>query len=58
MKKTAAVLAAAMALTISVYASPQTEFAKGHMEKGILLLEQYKLLYTNDSIPQINNYAA
>lgn len=36
----------------------QTEFAKGHMEKGILLLEQYKLLYTNDSIPQINNYAA
>lgn len=35
----------------------QTEFAKGHMEKGILLLEQYKLLYTNDSIPQINNYA-
>ena len=36
----------------------QTEFAKGHMEKGILLREQYKLLYTNDSIPQINNYAA
>ena len=36
----------------------QTEYAKGHMEKGILLLEQYKLLYTNDSIPQINNYAA
>ena len=29
MKKTAAVLAAAMALTISVYASPKTEFAKG-----------------------------
>ena len=28
------------------------------LEKGILLLEQYKLLYTNDSIPQINNYAA
>lgn len=28
------------------------------MEKGIFLLEQYQLLYTNDSIPQINNYAA
>lgn len=24
---------------------------------GISLLEQYQLLYTNDSIPQINNYA-
>lgn len=36
----------------------QTKLAKEHMEKGILLLEQYKLLYTNDSIPQINNYAA
>lgn len=36
----------------------QTELAKDHMEKGILLLEQYNLLYTNDSIPQINNYAA
>lgn len=36
----------------------QTELAKEHMEKGILLLEQYHLLYTNDSIPQINNYAA
>ncbi len=36
----------------------QTEFAKEHMEKGILLLEQYQLIYTNDSIPQINNYAA
>ena len=36
----------------------QTELAKEHMEKGILLLEQYKLLHTNDSIPQINNYAA
>ena len=36
----------------------QTELAKNHMEKGILLLEQYNLLYTNDSIPQINNYAA
>ena len=28
------------------------------MERGIFLLEQYQLLYTNDSIPQINNYAA
>lgn len=36
----------------------QTELAKEHMQKGILLLEQYQLLYTNDSIPQINNYAA
>lgn len=36
----------------------QTELAKEHMEKGILLLEQYHLFYTNDSIPQINNYAA
>ena len=36
----------------------QTELAKEHMEKGILLLDQYHLLYTNDSIPQINNYAA
>ena len=27
------------------------------MEMGISLLEQYQLLYTNDSIPQINNYA-
>ena len=36
----------------------QTERAKEHMEKGIFLLEQYQLLYTNDSIPQINNYAA
>lgn len=36
----------------------QTELAKEHMEKGILLLEQYQLLYTNDSVPQINNYAA
>ena len=24
---------------------------------GISLLQQYQLLYTNDSIPQINNYA-
>ena len=29
MKKTMAVLAAAAALTMSVYASPQTEFTKG-----------------------------
>lgn len=36
----------------------QEELAKEHMEKGIFLLEQYRLLYTNDSIPQINNYAA
>lgn len=35
----------------------QIELAKEHMEKGIFLLEQYQLLYTNDSIPQINNYA-
>ena len=30
----------------------QAELAKEHMEKGIFLLEQYQLLYTNDSIPQ------
>ena len=36
----------------------QAALAKEHMEKGIFLLEQYQLLYTNDSIPQINNYAA
>ena len=36
----------------------QAELAKEHMEKGIFLLEQYQPLYTNDSIPQINNYAA
>lgn len=36
----------------------QTALAKEHMEKSIFLLEQYQLLYTNDSIPQINNYAA
>lgn len=36
----------------------QAELAKEHMQKGIILLEQYQLLYTNDSIPQINNYAA
>ena len=31
---------------------------KNTWKKGIFLLEQYQLLYTNDSIPQINNYAA
>lgn len=31
---------------------------KEHMKKGVLLLEQYQLIYTSDSIPQINNYAA
>ena len=31
--------------------------AREHMEKGLFLLEQYNLLYTNDSIPQITNYA-
>ena len=36
----------------------QAALAKEHMEKGIFLLEQYQLLYTNDSIPQVNNYAA
>ena len=36
----------------------QIELAKEHMEMGISLLEQYGLLYTNDSIPQISNYAA
>lgn len=36
--------------------SSQTKLAKGHMEKSIFLLEQYQLFYTNDSIPQINNY--
>jgi tetratricopeptide (TPR) repeat protein len=35
----------------------QLDLAKNHMEMGISLLEQYQLLYTNDSIPQINNYA-
>ena len=35
----------------------QLDLAKKHMEMGISLLEQYQLLYTNDSIPQINNYA-
>jgi len=27
------------------------------MEKGLFLLEQYHLLYTHDSIPQLTNYA-
>ena len=35
----------------------QLNLAKKHMEMAISLLEQYQLLYTNDSIPQINNYA-
>ena len=33
------------------------DLAREHMEKGLFLLEQYNLLYTNDSIPQITNYA-
>ena len=37
--------------------SGQLDLSKKHMEMGISLLEQYQLLYTNDSIPQINNYA-
>lgn len=36
----------------------QIESAREHMETGISLLEEYELLYTNDSIPQISNYAA
>ena len=35
----------------------QIESAREHMETGISLLEEYELLYTNDSIPQISNYA-
>ena len=35
----------------------QIEPAREHMETGISLLEEYGLLYTNDSIPQISNYA-
>ena len=35
----------------------QLDLAKRHMKMGISLLQQYQLLYTNDSIPQINNYA-
>ena len=33
------------------------DLAREHMEKGLFLLERYNLLYTNDSIPQITNYA-
>ncbi len=33
------------------------DLAREHMEKGLFLLEHYNLLYTNDSIPQITNYA-
>ena len=33
------------------------DLAREHMEKGLFLLERYNLLYTNDSIPQIANYA-
>ena len=33
------------------------DLAREHMEKGLFLLEQYHLLYTHDSIPQITNYA-
>lgn len=36
----------------------QMEPAREHIETGISLLEEYGLLYTNDSIPQISNYAA
>ena len=36
----------------------QIESAREHMETGISLLEEYELIYTNDSIPQISNYAA
>ena len=35
-----------------------TKLAKQAMEQGINLLEQYELLYMNDSIVQICNYAA
>lgn len=35
----------------------QLMLAREHMEKAISLLKQYDLLYTNDSIPQICNYA-
>lgn len=35
----------------------QIEPAREHMETGISLLEEYGLLYTNDIIPQISNYA-
>lgn len=33
------------------------DFAREHMEISISLLDQYKLLHINDSIPQIVNYA-
>ena len=33
------------------------DLAKKHMEKGLFLLEQYNLLYTNNSVLQITNYA-
>lgn len=33
------------------------DLAREHMEKSLFLLEQYNLLYTNDSVPQITNYA-
>ena len=35
----------------------QTTFAKKYMKKGITILEQYNLTYSNDSIAQICNYA-
>ena len=35
----------------------QPDLAKKHMEESLLLLKQYNLLYTNDSVPQITNYA-
>ena len=35
----------------------QIEYAKQHMKKGITILEQYNLTYSNDSIAQICNYA-
>ena len=33
------------------------DLAREHMEESLLLLEQYNLLYTNNSIPQITNHA-
>lgn len=33
------------------------DLARKHMEESLFLLEHYNLLYTNDSIPQITNYA-
>ena len=35
----------------------QTTFAKKYMETGITILEQYNLIYMNDSIAQICNYS-